>query len=76
MEELEIPPATCLDCGELYSNMGIDITFSDEQWKMIFPEENGLLCASCIVKRAGRLKKAIAIRAIIDFGKDNKTSVL
>jgi len=60
--------AECKDCGELYNNMGVNITFSDEQWKLIFPEESGLLCASCICKRVDKLKGSIAIRAEIDFG--------
>lgn len=60
--------AECKDCGELYSDMGVDITFPEEQWKLIFPEESGLLCASCIMKRVEKIKNSIAVRAIIDFG--------
>jgi hypothetical protein len=42
----------CFDCGLLYSDMGLDLVLPDQQWKVIFPEENGVLCANCICKRA------------------------
>ena len=59
--------AECVDCGKLYSNFGLDMTLSDEQWLLISPDREGILCASCIVKRASKLPNAIAIRAQIEL---------
>lgn len=60
----------CLDCGAVYADFPLDTTLPDEQWRMIHGSEGGLLCASCIVKRASCLPGAIAIRARIDFADD------
>lgn len=43
---------TCVDCGLNYSEMGLDLVLPGEQWRRLFPEERGLLCANCICKRA------------------------
>lgn len=80
MESDQIPPATaeqdqqarqlmvaCMDCGLPYADFPLDTTLPDEQWRMIHNSEGGLLCASCIVKRASRLPGVIAVRAIIEF---------
>ena len=47
-------PVVCLDCGIPYADMGSDLVLPDQQWKVIFPEENGLLCANCICKRVSK----------------------
>jgi hypothetical protein len=44
----------CYDCGIQYNEMGLDLVLPDQQWKIIFPEESGVLCANCICKRASR----------------------
>jgi hypothetical protein len=63
--------AECLDCGMPYRDFPLDTTLPDDQWLMIHPEgENGLLCASCMVRRASRLTGIIAVRARFDFGED------
>lgn len=60
--------AACTDCGFSYSDFGLDITLSDDQWAMICPDSMDiLLCASCIAKRAARLPGSIAIRATIEM---------
>lgn len=64
MKELK---AKCLDCDKPYEDFGLDMTLPDHQWLMIRPEKDGLLCANCIVKRASKLPKAIAVRAVIDM---------
>jgi hypothetical protein len=56
----------CTDCGLSYSEFGLDLTLPDQQWKIIYPEENGLLCANCICKRAGKNKSATVILAWVD----------
>jgi hypothetical protein len=55
-----------LDCGKPYGEFGLDMVLPDEQWEMIHPDKNGLLCAACIVKRASKLSMAIVVKAIIE----------
>jgi len=57
--------AACLDCGKPYSEFALDVVLPDEQWVLIHPEVNGLLCACCIVDRAAKVPGAITIRAEI-----------
>jgi hypothetical protein len=45
----------CLDCQMLYREFGLDTVLPDEQWRAIHDSEGGVLCASCIVKRASKL---------------------
>lgn len=58
----------CMDCQAVYSEFPLDTTIPDEQWRLIHNNEGGVLCASCIVKRAAKLPGVVAIRARIDFG--------
>ena len=60
----------CLDCHLSYEEFGLDMTLPDNQWLMIHPEGNGLLCANCIVKRAEKLQGTIAVRAEIELAKE------
>ena len=60
--------AKCADCGKPYDDFGLDMVLSDEQWLMIFPQKNGLLCANCIVNRASKLKGSIIVKASIQVG--------
>ena len=60
----------CLDCSLPYEEFGLDMTLPDNQWLMIHPEENGLLCANCIVKRAEKLQGSIAVRAKIALAEE------
>ena len=57
---------SCADCGLPYEQMGIDLVLPDQQWRVLFPEERGLLCANCICLRAGRLKEPTVLHAWID----------
>lgn len=50
----EIAPAQepgCLDCGLPYSQFPLDVILPRSQWLEIYPAENGLLCAACIMRR-------------------------
>lgn len=58
----------CLDCGLHYADFPLDMTLPDEQWLAIHPDDGGVLCAGCIVKRAEKLPGRIAVRARIEFG--------
>ena len=57
----------CIDCGLPYSEFGLDMTLPNEQWLMIHPEGDGILCANCMVKRAAKLEGSIAVRAKIEM---------
>ena len=59
--------ARCMDCKVLYSDFPLDTMLPDEQWRQIHNSEGGILCASCIVRRASRLPGAVAVRAYIEF---------
>lgn len=59
--------AECMDCSMAYSDFGLDTTLPDDQWHMINGSPNGLLCASCIVKRAAKLPGVIAMRVRLEF---------
>ena len=55
----------CLDCGADYKDMGLDLVLPDQQWDILCPE-GGILCPSCIAKRADKLEGASCILAWID----------
>lgn len=57
----------CLDCGKDYSDFGLDALLSRPQWLLIHPDEDGLLCASCIVKRAAQINSATCVRIFIEI---------
>ncbi len=57
----------CLDCGLDYANFLIDVVLPRDQWLLIHPDEHGLLCAGCIVKRAAKIPGVICCHmAIMD----------
>lgn len=58
---------TCMDCSAVYEEFPLDTTLPDEQWRRIHPRDGGVLCASCIVKRAAKLPNVVAVRAVIEF---------
>lgn len=58
----------CLDCSKPYQEFGLDTVLSHEQWKLIHPEEIGVLCSQCIVNRAEKLG-AVIIKSTIEFKK-------
>lgn len=64
--ELERLRAACHDCGCLYERFGLDLTLPNDQWAIVSAGTNGLLCASCICRRAAELPGAIAVRASIE----------
>ncbi len=63
----ESHPAVCLDCGLLYAGFGVDITLSDAHWLLICPEKDGLLCGTCIARRARQHGSVVAIRAELEL---------
>lgn len=66
--------AACIDCGRAYSEFGVDLTLPDDQWKLIHPGDDGLLCASCIARRAAQLPGIIALRCRLDIATQSKVS--
>lgn len=65
-EEVTLP-ASCLDCGLDYGEFGMDLLLPRSQWLDIHPADGGLLCPTCIVRRAGKLPHAIAVHAVIEI---------
>lgn len=67
--EEDMRPCVCEDCGAPYETMGLDIVLPDDQWEMICPgrDGGGILCGSCIAKRAAILPCATVIHAYIDL---------
>ena len=61
---------SCEDCGLPYKEFGLDMTLPNDQWLMIHPDGyGGLLCATCIARRADKIQGTIAVRAIIELVK-------
>ena len=59
----------CLDCGCDYAaTMALSLLIPREQWLLIHPEDGGVLCANCILRRAEKLPGAINITGRITFG--------
>ena len=62
----------CHDCGMKYGGEDwIDTVLTAEQWAMVFPEHDGILCANCIIKRASKFETIRAEMKLI-FAKDVK----
>lgn len=61
-----IADVCCLDCGLLYDEFGMDTTLPNLQWKAIMGHEGGILCASCMVKRASNLRGVLAARMVFE----------
>ena len=64
----ETQVCTCADCGAPEGE--VDTVLTRAQWLLIYPEEGGILCASCIVKRAEKLPHVICVNARIMFASD------
>lgn len=62
---VSVLPAVCLDCGQDYSDFGMDVLLPRWQWLLIHPDDGGLLCAQCIVNRAAQIKGAVGLQAVI-----------
>lgn len=51
-----------MDCNKAYEDFGLDVVLPNEQWALINPQNDGLLCVQCMVNRADKLGNIIAIR--------------
>lgn len=61
----------CPDCGQEYADiMALDLALPRSQWLSINPDEGGVLCANCILRRASKLPHVINLTAIITFAQD------
>jgi hypothetical protein len=58
--------AACLDCGLPYTDFPLDVVLPRAQWLAIHPQEHGVLCAACIVKRAARVHNCTVVHAILE----------
>lgn len=59
----------CIDCQCPDEEMPLDAVLTGKQWNLICPG-GGVLCASCIVKRASVLPGVINLTARITFAED------
>jgi len=50
----------CRDCNAADAEMPLDTVLTGEQWERICPE-GGILCASCIVRRAAKIPDVICV---------------
>ena len=57
--------AKCFDCHAPYP-FGLDLILPDQQWIWLFPQGDGLLCPTCICKRAQELCGSTVVLAWID----------
>lgn len=57
----------CLDCSLPYDEFGMDTTVPNLQWEMIMGHEGGILCASCMVKRASKIRGVLAARMVFEI---------
>ena len=57
----------CMDCEKPYKDFTMDMLFPRGQWLLINPDEQGLLCAQCMVARASKVPGAVVIHAVIEF---------
>ena len=64
------PQVACIYCGGDYATQPLDVVLSKEQWLLLNPDDGGVLCAACIVKRASELPHVINIAAKIQFASD------
>lgn len=62
-----VAKAVCLDCGLPYADFPLDVILPRPQWLEIHPDESGLLCASCIVKRAAKVPGVTCVHAILEI---------
>lgn len=67
LEALMAARAACLDCGLPYSEFPLDVVLPRAQWLEIHPDENGLICAQCIVKRAAKVRGVTCVHAILEI---------
>ena len=63
----------CMDCHKDYSEFGLDTVMPDDQWALINPDINGLLCAQCIVNRASRVYGVIVVQLTLKESPETKT---
>ena len=59
--------SNCLDCGAEYGSTGLDLVLPDQQWMVIFSEASGILCPTCICKRAATLGGTAVVAWIINM---------
>ena len=61
----------CKDCEITYDNHGLDMVLPRSQWALINdgdPDAGGVLCGTCIARRASRVPGATVCHVIIEVG--------
>lgn len=57
----------CLDCALPYSEFPLDVNLPRSQWLLICPDDRGVLCAACIVKRAARVPGCTVVHMVLEM---------
>lgn len=55
----------CLDCGLPYEQFAMDTHLPRAQWLAIHPDEHGVLCAQCVLKRAAQRLPGATVAHVI-----------
>ena len=64
---------TCLDCGGDYDKlMACDLVLPRDQWLAVHPDDGGVLCANCMVRRAAALPGTINITGFITDSENSR----
>lgn len=64
-------PLRCLDCSNPYAEtMAMSLLLPRDQWLLVNPDDGGVLCANCIIRRASALPGAINVTGRITFAAD------
>ena len=66
--------AKCLDCGLDYKQFPLDVLLPRAQWLAIHPDENGVLCVACLVKRCALLPGAVVVHAVVEIAPHRRST--
>lgn len=62
----------CIDCGLPYADFGLDLVLPDQQWIIIHPGINGVLCSNCICSRASKHSGTVVLAWIDNLTKEQQ----
>ena len=66
----------CDDCSKPYTTFPLDVALPDQQWKAIYGEGGGVLCANCILKRANMVGATVLLAWIDNMDYDKAREAL
>lgn len=57
----------CMDCGLPYEDFPLDVMLPRGQWLLIHSNDDGVLCAQCMVKRISKIPGATACHMVVEI---------